>query len=229
MSSFVFPPQQASVAIRGSQQRFPVHRIYCVGRNYAEHVREMGANPERDAPFFFCKPADAVVSNHSSIPFPSSTQDLHHEVELVVAIGEAAEKLSIDRAEACIFGYSVGIDLTRRDLQAQAKQHGRPWDTAKGFDHSAPIADIVAVADCGLITDASISLSVNGEVRQRGKIADLIWSIPEILVELSHLFSLQPGDLIFTGTPAGVGRLVPGDELCGEVTGLDELQILIGN
>lgn len=222
---FVFEPHVPSVAVQGSDKRFPVHRIYCVGRNYADHAREMGANPEREAPFFFCKPADAVVANHSTLPFPPRTQDLHHEIELVVAIDKSGKDLTLEQAQASIFAYAVGLDLTRRDLQAQAKQQKRPWDTAKGFDGSAPLSALTPAAQIGWLDSGTISLSVNGEERQRGDISDLIWSVPEILVELSTLFCLRPGDLVFTGTPAGVGPINPGDQLLGCIAGLEPLHV----
>ena len=225
--STAFPLEQPTVAIHNSEQLFPVHRIYCVGRNYAEHAREMGANPEREAPFFFCKPADAVVPNHSSIAYPSSTKELHHEIELVVAIGGQGRQVTVDRAQNIIFGYAVGIDLTRRDLQSQAKKQSRPWDTAKGFDQSAPLTAIHKVKDCGHINQGLISLSINDELKQKGDIADLIWSVPEIIAQLSTLFELKPGDLIFTGTPAGVGPLNVGDKVLGKIRGLDDLVITI--
>lgn len=225
MSHFLFPLPQPSVAIDGSKLKFPVRRIYCVGRNYAEHAREMGANPEREAPFFFCKPADAVVANPASIPFPSRTHNLHHEIELVVAINKAGSNISVSNAQNYIYGYAVGIDLTRRDLQAEAKKQGQPWDTAKGFDNSAPISEIVPAEQCGNLHCGEILLTVNGEVRQQGDIGDLIWSVPEIISELSTLFALAPGDLIFTGTPAGVGQLQPGDEVVGSIAGLPELRV----
>ncbi|MEZ5526506.1 MAG: fumarylacetoacetate hydrolase family protein, partial [Gammaproteobacteria bacterium] len=214
-------------------QRFPVNRIYCVGRNYAAHAREMGANPERESPFFFSKPANAVAENGAMLPFPSRTQDLHHEVELVVALaGESLDakgsNLSLAEAGAAVYGYAVGIDFTRRDLQAQAKDKGRPWDTAKGFDDSAPITAITPVAQAGAIEKADIRLAVNGELRQQGQISDLIWSIPELIAELSTYYRLRSGDLIFTGTPSGVAAVQPGDVLEGHVDGLETLRITLG-
>ena len=225
MTDFVFPALSASVPIVGSAQRFPVHRIYCVGRNYADHAREMGANPEREAPFFFCKPADAVTENHAILSFPSRTKDLHHEIELVVAIGASGKEVSLAEANKLVYGYAVGLDLTRRDLQAEAKQKNRPWDTAKGFDQSAPITAITPRDVCGELSQGEIFLRVNGEIKQTGNIKDLIWSIPEIIAELSTLFTLMPGDLIFTGTPAGVGAIHAGDTLIGGVSRLPELEI----
>ena len=193
---------------------FPVRRIFCVGRNYPEHAREMGASDVRAPPFFFTKPADAVMPAGSAVPFPSRTANLHHEVELVVALAGPRE----------IFGYAVGDDLTRRDVQAQSKKEGKPWDTAKGFDHSAPVSPIARAADIGHPVRGRIWLEVNGKLRQEGDIADMIWGVPEILVELATWFELKAGDLVFTGTPAGVGRLVPGDRVRGGVDGVGVLE-----
>ena len=230
--SLVFDIVRPSVAIVGSEDRFPVNRIYCVGRNYAAHAKEMGGNPDQEAPFFFSKPGDAVVENGSTIPYPPMTQDLHHEVELVMALGGDAlaqngQNLSEVEAKAAIFGYAVGIDFTRRDLQAQAKEKGRPWDTAKAFDYSAPISAITQAASIKGIEKASISLSVNGELRQSGSIDDLICKLPQLIVELSHFFTLKPGDLIYTGTPAGVSAVGSGDVMEGRIDGLETLKISI--
>jgi fumarylpyruvate hydrolase len=223
--TFAFPPPaQAAVAIVGHSERFPVRRIYCVGRNYAAHAREMGKDPEREPPFFFAKPADAVVANGSILAYPSRTADLHHEIELVVAIGKGGANIDPAQGLEHVFGYAVGLDLTRRDLQAEAKDKGRPWDTAKGFDRSAPISAITPSADARL-DNGKIWLKVNGTLRQQGMLADMIWSVPEILAELSTLFELAPGDLIFTGTPAGVAAILPGDRLEGGVDGLETLKI----
>jgi fumarylpyruvate hydrolase len=225
--SFAFsPPAQAAVAIVGRSERFPVHRIYCVGRNYAAHAREMGKDPEREPPFFFAKPADAVVANGTALPYPTRTSDLHHEIELVVALGKGGANIDPARALDHVFGYAVGLDLTRRDLQAEAKDQGRPWDTAKGFDHSAPISAITHSND-GTLANGKIWLKVNDTLRQQGMIADMIWSVPEVIAELSTLFELAPGDLIFTGTPAGVAAIQPGDRLEGGVDGLETLRISI--
>lgn len=202
-----------TVAVAGSRSRFPVRRIFCVGRNYPEHAREMGASDVRAPPFFFTKPADAVIESGAVIPFPKRTSDLHHEIELVVALG----------AGAGIFGYAVGNDLTRRDVQLKMKQEGKPWDTAKGFDHSAPITPIAPVESIGHLSRARIWLEVNDTLRQNGDIADMIWAVPEIIDELSTWFELASGDLIFTGTPAGVGPLQPGDRVRGGVDGVGVL------
>jgi fumarylpyruvate hydrolase len=215
------------VPVSGSDRRFPVHRIYCVGRNYAAHARESGADPDREPPFYFMKPADAATPNDSRIPYPSRTADLHHEIELVVAIGKGGSAISPEAAFAHIFGYAVGIDLTRRDLQTAAKNAGRPWDTSKGFDHSAPVTEIHTVSQVGHPARGRIWLKVGAELRQDGDLDELIWSVPEAVAELSTLFALVPGDLIFTGTPAGVGPLKPGDKVTGGVEGVDEIRIEI--
>jgi fumarylpyruvate hydrolase len=224
MIEFAFPPHPTpSAAIAGSDQRFPVHRIYCVGRNYAEHVREMGGDTQREAPVFFTKPADALVANDAAIPYPPRTANLHHEIELVVAIGRGGRDIHKDRALEHVFGYAVGNDLTRRDLQAASKKGGLPWDTAKGFDYSAPLSTI-RPAPRGHLSSGRIWLTVNGQPRQESDLAEMIWTVPEVLAELSTLFELQPGDLIFTGTPAGVGPLKPGDRLEGGIDGLEALR-----
>ena len=210
-----------TIAISGSEQRFPVRRIYCVGRNYAEHAREMGNDP-RDLPFFFSKPADAVVGTGARLAFPSRTADLHHEVELVVALGRGGTNIAVADSNAMIFGYAVGIDLTRRDLQAEAKKAGRPWDMAKGFDHSAPIGALrVGVPPAA----AAISLSVDGELRQSGDLKDMIWSVAEIIAALSTFVELAPGDLIFTGTPAGVGAIRRGQTVRAMIAGIEPIEI----
>jgi fumarylpyruvate hydrolase len=216
-----------SVAIYGSDQHFPVNRVYCVGRNYAAHAKEMGADPEREAPFFFSKPADAVMFNGEHIPYPSRTADLHHEVELVVALGKGGSRLSLEQAKASIFGYATGIDFTRRDLQAEAKAAGRPWDTAKGFDYSAPVSAITPVSETGCISAGAISLLVNDTVRQQGDISDLIWNVEEVIAELSTYYELKAGDLIFTGTPAGVGAVNAGDTIVARIDGLQTLEVKI--
>jgi fumarylpyruvate hydrolase len=215
----IAPPEPAAVPVRGGG-RFPIRRIFCVGRNYAEHAREMGHDPGREPPFFFAKPADAAVTGGADVPYPPLTADLHHEVELVVAIGQGGADIAVDGAAAHIFGYAVGLDLTRRDLQQSARKAGRPWDMGKGFDHSAPIGEIAPVAAIGHPADARIELRVNGELRQAASIADMTWSVPEIVAELSRYVTLKPGDLVFTGTPAGVSALVRGDRLEGSVAGV---------
>jgi fumarylpyruvate hydrolase len=227
MTDFAFPPPAApSAAIAGTGQRFPVHRIYCVGRNYADHVREMGADPEREPPVFFSKPADALVANDVAIPYPPRTSNFHHEIELVVAIGRAGRDIQQDLALDYVFGYAAGNDLTRRDLQAASKQKGLPWDTAKGFDCSAPLAAI-RPASRGHVSKGRIWLTVNGQLRQESDVSEMLWTVPEVIAELSTLYDLKPGDLIFTGTPAGVGVLKPGDRLEGGVEGLEVLRSAI--
>ncbi len=222
--SFVLPPPPIpTVAVKGRSEQFAVHRIYCVGRNYAAHAREMGANPDREPPFFFTKPADAIVPNHARIPYPSRTSNFHHEIELVVAIGKGGRDITTAQALDHVYGYAVGNDLTRRDLQSDAKDHGRPWDTSKGFDRSAVIGAITPAAQSGHLRSGRIWLNVNGQMRQQADLSELIWSVPEIIAELSTLFELQPGDLIYTGTPAGVAALKQGDRIQGGIDGLDEL------
>lgn len=222
------PAPQPTVAIKDSDNLWPVRRIYCVGRNYAAHAREMGRDPDREPPFFFLKPADAVMPNGATIPYPPRTANLHHEIELVVALGKGGRNVSEVRASRLIFGYAVGNDLTRRDLQLQARDAGRPWDTGKGFDHSAPMTAITPIAHSGELTRGRIWLDVNGQRRQEADLADLIWSVSEVIAELSTLFELVPGDLIFTGTPAGVGPVVAGDRLEGGIEGVDTLLTFIG-
>lgn len=222
------PAPQPTVAIKDSDNLWPVRRIYCVGRNYAAHAREMGRDPDREPPFFFLKPADAVMPNGATIPYPPRTANLHHEIELVVALGKGGRNVSEVGASRLIFGYAVGNDLTRRDLQLQARDAGRPWDTGKGFDHSAPMTAITPIAHSGELTRGRIWLDVNGQRRQEADLADLIWSVSEVIAELSTLFELVPGDLIFTGTPAGVGPVVAGDRLEGGIEGVDTLLTFIG-
>lgn len=206
--SYVFAaPAQPAVAVVGSEAVFPVHRIYCVGRNYVDHAREMG-HTGREAPFFFMKPADAILpvalGATGELPYPARTQDFQHEMELVVAIGKGGSDISVDSAMEHVWGYALGLDMTRRDLQGEAKKLGRPWDTGKAFEHSAPIGPITPKAQAGDIGRAAISLQVNGQVRQQGSIDMLIWNVAETIADLSTYFTLQPGDLIYTGTPAGV-------------------------
>lgn len=229
--SYVFtPPPVTSVPVLGSESQFPVHRIYCVGRNYEDHAKEMGFSG-REAPFFFMKPADAVLvaaGGHSAtLPYPSLTKNLHHEIELVVAIGKGGKNIKAADALQHIYGYAVGLDMTRRDLQAEMKKQGRPWCVGKGFDHSAPIGPITLIAAAGDISQAEISLQVNGEDRQRSQISKLIWNIAETIEHLSDAWELQPGDLIYTGTPEGVGAVVIGDTLTGAITGLESIQIQV--
>lgn len=225
---YVFEPSQIpTVAVKGTSKRFPVRRIFCVGRNYAEHTLEMGGDPDREPPFFFTKPADAVVDSGAKIPFPQATNNLHHEMELVVAIGKAGSNISQEEAATHIFGYGAGIDLTRRDLQQIAKDRRRPWDSGKAFDQSAPCSELTQASEIPDITRAKIWLTVNGEIRQSATIADLVWSIDEVIAFLSAEFSLQPGDLIYTGTPAGVGAVTSGDNIEGCIEGLAPITITI--
>jgi fumarylpyruvate hydrolase len=226
--TYVIPaPAAASVEVAGSNQRFPVHRIYCVGRNYAAHAREMGMDPEREPPFFFSKPADAVVPNGAAVTYPPRTANLHHEIELVVAIGTGGRDIPLANALAHVFGYAVGNDLTRRDLQFAAREKGQPWDVSKGFDHSAPVSAIRRAAEVGHPERGLIWIEVNGERRQQADLSEMIWNVPEIIAELSTLFELVPGDLIFTGTPAGVGPVQRGDSLVGGIDGLETLRTTI--
>ena len=211
-----------TIAISGSEQRFPVRRIYCVGRNYADHAREMGHDPRQELPFFFGKPADAVVDGGRVLPYPPRTAELHHEVELVVALHRRGVDVGITDAASMIFGHAVGIDLTRRDLQAAAKKSGRPWDMAKGFDNSAPIGALTLGIPPA---SGAISLSIDGDVRQRGDLKDMIWSVAEIIATLSTYVELAPGDLIFTGTPAGVGPIKRGESLRGMIAGIEPIEI----
>jgi fumarylpyruvate hydrolase len=226
MNLFEIP--QPAVPVAGSDELFPVHRIYCVGRNYAAHAREMGHDPARTPPVFFMKPADAIVLSGATVAYPSRTENLQHEIELVVAIGEPGRDISAGKALEHVFGYGVGIDLTRRDLQLEAKESRGTWDTAKGFDQSAPISPLHRAADIGHPDSGRIWLGVNGEIRQDADLNELIWSIPAAIAELSTFFALLPGDLVFTGTPAGVGPLDVGDEVTGGIDGIDEIAITIG-
>lgn len=223
----LFDLERPTVPVAGSDGRFPVRRIYCIGRNYEKHVAEMGYDVKRSRPFYFGKPADAVVMSGATIDYPPRTENLHHEIELVAAIGKAGNNVSVEQALDHVFGYAVGIDLTRRDLQKAAKEKGRPWETAKGFDKSAPISTIHRASDVGHPVEGRIWLAVNDQIRQDAGLNELIWNVAESIAELSTLFELAPGDLLFTGTPAGVGPLVPGDEVTGGIEGIDGLQITI--
>jgi fumarylpyruvate hydrolase len=229
--SYVFnPPATVSVPVAGSSERFPVNRVYCVGRNYEEHAKEMGFTG-REPPFFFLKPADAVVvvnaGETGSIDYPSLTSNFHHEIELVVAIGLGGKNIKAADAAQHIFGYAVGLDMTRRDLQSDMKKQGRPWCIGKGFDQSAPIGPIVPVAQAGDINNAEIALTVNGEHRQKSNVAKLIWNVAETIEYLSAAWELKAGDLIYSGTPEGVGAVVKGDLMVGRVAGLPDLQVKV--
>lgn len=230
MTDLIPSPAQARIPVRGGGT-FPVRRIYCVGRNFADHAKEMGAaapasKAERGQPVFFLKPADAVVTNGADVPYPPGTNDLHHEVELVVALGKDAPAgvLALENAGPLVFAYGVGLDLTRRDLQGAAKAKGLPWDTGKGFDHSAPISELVPAGEVSALGTLGLTLKVNGETRQHGTLSDLIWDVPDILHELSKLFALKAGDLVFMGTPAGVGPMVAGDAFVATLEGVAELR-----
>ncbi len=220
---FLRPPVTLPVA---DGSRFAVRRVWCVGRNYAEHIREMG-NDVREPPFFFAKPADAVVGGNETLPYPPQTSDFHHEIELVVAIGLDGVDIPVEAALEHVFGYAAGLDMTRRDLQAAAKKAGRPWDMAKGFDHSASVGLIARAAEIGHPNSGAITLKVNGNDRQRGDLADQIWSVPEIISNLSSLVELRAGDLIMTGTPAGVGPVQKGDVLEGDIAGVGTVRAAI--
>ena len=223
ISNFNWP----DVAVQGTSSRFPVRRIYLVGRNYADHAREMGHDPNREKPFFFQKPSDAVLPSGSNFSYPPQSSNVHHEIEMVVALASGGRDIDEANALQHVYGYAVGIDITRRDLQQQMKQQGRPWEAGKSFDHSAPISEIVPVALCGHPQSGRIWLTVNGEVRQDGDLSQLIWSVPEIIATLSASFEMAGGDLIFTGTPAGVGPIEPGDRLSGGVQSVGEIEVIV--
>lgn len=216
-----------SVPVVGLKDKFPVHRIYCVGRNYAAHAREMGKDPDKEPPFFFLKPADAVLPGGGQMHYPPGTENLHHEIELVVAIQREGRDIAAAKALDFVYGYAVGLDMTRRDLQFKARDMGRPWDFGKAFDESAPITPIHPVASHGHRSAGRIWLEVNGEMRQEADLADMIWNVPDTIAFLSQYYLLKPGDLIFTGTPAGVGAVKRGDRLVGGVEGLAELSVTI--
>ncbi len=227
MANYVFEPVPApSLPINGTDRLFPVHRVYCVGRNYAAHAIEMGHDPDREDPFFFAKhPGNLLVG--ADFPYPAETSDVHHEIEMVVALGSGGTNIAVDNANDCIFGYAVGLDMTRRDLQAQAKKAGRPWDLGKAFEHSAPCSAVVPAAEIGHPDAGEVLLKVNGVVRQQGDLNQLIWKVPEMIAYLSRYFELQRGDLIFSGTPAGVGPVQRGDRLEGSVAGVGSLELSV--
>ncbi|WP_430387652.1 fumarylacetoacetate hydrolase family protein [Dyella sp. 20L07] len=224
MSYAITPPTVPSLPIIGSDQRFPVRRIFCIGRNYAEHAREMGATVDKDTPLFFCKPADAVVTDGADVAYPQATQDLHHEVEMVVALGAGGRDIPVEKAAALVWGYGVGLDLTRRDLQAVAKAKVHPWDVAKAFDHSAPVSALRPAGQVQLDADTTLTLNINGQQRQQGRLGDMVHGVAEIIAILSTLFELKAGDLIFTGTPAGVSALQRGDRFHAELAGVATLE-----
>jgi fumarylpyruvate hydrolase len=225
--SFIFPLEQVSLPIVGNDKRFPVRRIYCVGRNYLDHIRETAGADEREPPFFFQKPTDAILDNGGEFPFPPQSEKVHHEIELVVAIDKGGKEISTENALDHVYGYTVGIDMTRRDLQGLAKEMRRPWEAGKSFDHAAPCSAIVPAADIGHPDSGRIWLAVNGEVRQDGDLAQQIWSVPESIAHLTTLFELAPGDLIMTGTPAGVGSIHPGDKITGGIDGIADIEITV--
>ncbi|CAB5516102.1 fumarylacetoacetate hydrolase family protein [Achromobacter anxifer] len=229
MSYVVDPAAPVAVPVAGSQDSFPVRRVYCVGRNYAAHAREMGFDPDREPPFFFCKPADAVVpvaeGSTLSLPYPSETANLHYEIELVAAIGKGGANISVDEALQHVWGYAVGLDMTRRDLQMKMREAGRPWELGKAFDQSAPIGPLYPASAVKNIDQAAIWLQVNGADKQRSDIGKLIWSVAETIAYLSKYFRLEAGDLIYTGTPEGVGPVVRGDKMLGGVDGLGTLSV----
>jgi fumarylpyruvate hydrolase len=227
--AFVIPtPPIPALDVEGTDAKFPVRRIYCVGRNYAAHAREMGADPDREPPFFFAKPADAIVPNGATIAYPPATKNLHYEIELVVVIGKGGSAIPVAKALDHVFGYGVGLDMTRRDLQNEAKKTGRPWDMGKGFDQSAPCTAIQPASKIGHPAKGAIWLKVNGQMRQSGDLADQIWNVAETISHLSGLVTLAPGDLIYTGTPEGVGPVVKGDRMDGHIDGVGDLAITVG-
>ena len=231
MVNVIKAPEPIAIPVAGSDDSFPVHRVFCVGRNYAEHAIEMGHDPDREAPFFFEKHTSALLfapaPDGAEFPYPQKTSDVHHEIELVVALGKGGNDISVENSFDHVWGYAVGIDFTRRDLQGVAKKAGRPWEIGKSFDHSGPIGMIHPIGESGHMAEGHIRLDVNGERRQDGNLNELIWKIPEIISYLSELFTLQPGDLIFTGTPAGVGPIVKGDVLDGHVEGLSSIRVTV--
>jgi fumarylpyruvate hydrolase len=230
--SFIFPAAPVvSIPVDGETAQFPVRRVYCVGRNYAAHAREMGFDPDREPPFFFCKPADSVKvvapGTTGEFPYPSETQNCHYEVELVAAIGTRGKNISTETALDHVFGYALGLDMTRRDLQLEMRKMGRPWELGKAFDHSAPIGHIVPVSKCGHVSAGMIQLDVNGETKQQADLSQLIWSVAETIAHLSRYFELFPGDLIYTGTPEGVGPVVAEDLMIARLPGFDDLSVRV--
>jgi len=223
------PLSLPTVPVRGTNARFPVNRIFCVGRNYEAHAKEMGMTEARTAPMYFIKDPSCIVESGATVPYPPGTKAYHHEIELVAAIDKPAFRISAGDALEIVFGYACGLDMTRRDLQALARDKGWPWDTGKNFEQSAIISEIVPATDTGHIDSGSITLDVNGELKQSGDISDLIWSVPELIADLSKYYHLQPGDLIYTGTPAGIGPVVPGDHLLGKVEGVGEITLTVGD
>ena len=230
MPAYVFPPApQAAVPVQGSSELFyAVSRIFCVGRNYAAHAREMGFDPDREPPFYFNKTPIALTPSGATVPYPLGTKNFHHEMELVIAIGAPALRIAPEQALACVWGYACGLDMTRRDLQAQSREKGQPWDFGKDFEHSAIISPLAPASRIGHMASGNIQLSVNGALRQNADIKDMIWSVPEIVANLSHYYHLRPGDLIYTGTPEGVGPVQPGDRITGKIERVGEIALTIG-
>ncbi|MDT1064266.1 fumarylacetoacetate hydrolase family protein [Paracoccus sp. CPCC 101403] len=228
VGDYVFAPAPTpTIPVAGSDKLFPVRRIYCVGRNFAEHAIEMGHDPDREPPFFFQKNPDAIVPPGGDFPYPTESSDVHHEIELVVALKSGGTDIPLDKALDCVFGYGVGLDMTRRDLQAVSKKMGRPWETAKSFEASAPCSALHPVSEVGHPAEGSVEVEVNGETRQRGDLNQMIWKVPEMISYLSRLFELQPGDVIFAGTPAGVSPVVRGDFITGRVAGVAEISMKV--
>ena len=228
MTEYVIPqPKQAAIAVAGTSKMFPVRRIWCVGRNYIEHIREMGQD-ERAPPFFFAKPADALIPDGGTVPYPSLTKDMHHEVELVVALKSGGRNIAVDKANDCIYGYAVGVDLTRRDLQTASRDMKRPWEVGKAFDHSAPCGALQPASEIGHPAKGKITLKVNGKVRQDGDLDQMIWNVPETINKLSEMVELVAGDIIMTGTPSGVAATVAGDKIECEVEKVGKLTVTIG-
>ena len=226
--TLLFPAAvQVALPVRGSQQMFPVHRVYCVGRNYADHAVEMGHDPDKEPPFFFQKNPDNLVPGGGEFPYPPASHDVHHEIELVVALGSGGANIPVESAMDAVFGYAVGLDMTRRDLQGEAKKLGRPWEVGKAFEQSAPCTEIVPASAIGHPESGAIWLTVNDDLRQEGDLNQLIWKVPEMVSYLSRLFTLQAGDLIFSGTPAGVGPVARGDRLKGHIVGIGDLAVSV--
>ncbi len=223
MTYVIQPPAVVSLPVRGSDAQFPVHRIYCVGRNYAAHAIEMGHDPDREPPFFFQKNPDNLVTGGGDFPYPDKTSDVHHEIEMVVALHKGGRNIAVEEALDCVWGYGVGLDMTRRDLQGEMKKMGRPWEIGKAFEASAPCSELVPASEIGHPSEGAVWLKVNDEVRQEGDLNQLIWKVPEMISYLSGLFELAPGDLIMSGTPSGVGPVQRGDVLYGHVEGVGEL------
>ncbi|ANY81702.1 5-carboxymethyl-2-hydroxymuconate isomerase [Microvirga ossetica] len=222
----VQPAPVATLPVKGSDKLFPIHRIYCVGRNYAEHAIEMGHDPSKEPPFFFQKNPDNIVTD-GKFPYPSATSDVHHEIEMVVALGKGGSNIPVEAALDHVFGYGVGLDMTRRDLQGEAKKLGRPWEVGKAFEASAPCGPLVPASEIGYPTSGAVTLKVNAEIRQQGDLNQLIWKVPEMISYLSGLFTLQPGDIIMTGTPAGVSAVNRGDVLEGFVEGVGTIEVVV--